>query len=356
MSGNSFGTIFKVTTFGESHGVAMGAIIDGCPPNIEISEKDIQKELDKRKPGQSAYVTQRNESDAVEILSGVFEGKTTGTPIGLVVKNQDQRSKDYENIKDKFRPGHADFTYFKKYGIRDYRGGGRASARETVMRVAAGAIAKKTLRMFGIEVFGGVVQIGQICADSINLDDVYSNSFFFTDKSKISELEQFFKNLMEAQDSIGAKILIKVKGVGPGLGAPVFSKIDAELAKAVMSVNAVKAFEIGVGADVVTMRGSENNDEISKEGFKTNNSGGILGGISNGEDIDVFASIKPTSSISKNSKTVDIKNEEVDIAIKGRHDPCVGLRATPILESMVAITVLDQHLVDRAQCGDVKRD
>ena len=356
MSGNSFGTIFKVTTFGESHGVAMGAIIDGCPPNIEISEKDIQKELDKRKPGQSAYVTQRNESDTVEILSGVFEGKTTGTPIGLVVKNQDQRSKDYENIKDKFRPGHADFTYFKKYGIRDYRGGGRASARETVMRVAAGAIAKKTLGMIGIEVFGGVVQVGQICAESINLDDVYDNSFFFTDKGKISELEQFFKNLMEAQDSIGAKILVKVKGVGPGLGAPVFSKLDAELAKAVMSVNAVKAFEIGVGADVVTMRGSENNDEISVEGFKTNNSGGILGGISNGEDIDIFASIKPTSSISKNSKTVDIKNEEVDIAIKGRHDPCVGLRATPILESMVAITILDQHLIDRAQCGDVKRD
>ena len=356
MSGNSFGTIFKVTTFGESHGVAMGAIIDGCPPNIEISEKDIQKELDKRKPGQSAYVTQRKESDAIEILSGVFEGKTTGTPIGLIVKNQDQRSKDYENIKDKFRPGHADFTYFKKYGIRDYRGGGRASARETVMRVAAGAIAKKTLGMFGIDVLGGVVQIGQICADSINLDDVYNNSFFFTDKGKISELEQFFKNLMEAQDSIGAKILIKVKGVGPGLGAPVFSKLDAELAKAVMSVNAVKAFEIGVGADVVTMRGSENNDEISVKGFKTNNSGGILGGISNGEDIDIFASIKPTSSISKNSRTVDIKNEEVDIAIKGRHDPCVGLRATPILESMVAITVLDQHLIDRAQCGDVKRD
>ena len=356
MSGNSFGTIFKVTTFGESHGVAMGAIIDGCPPNIEISEKDIQKELDKRKPGQSAYVTQRNESDTVEILSGVFEGKTTGTPIGLVVKNQDQRSKDYENIKDKFRPGHADFTYLKKYGIRDYRGGGRASARETVMRVAAGAIAKKTLGMIGIEVFGGVVQVGQICAESINLDDVYDNSFFFTDKGKISELEQFFKNLMEAQDSIGAKILVKVKGVGPGLGAPVFSKLDAELAKAVMSVNAVKAFEIGVGADVVTMRGSENNDEISIEGFKTNNSGGILGGISNGEDIDIFASIKPTSSISKNSKTVDIKNEEVDIAIKGRHDPCVGLRATPILESMVAITILDQHLIDRAQCGDVKRD
>ena len=356
MSGNSFGTIFKVTTFGESHGVAMGAIIDGCPPNIEISEKDIQKELDKRKPGQSAYVTQRKESDAIEILSGVFEGKTTGTPIGLIVKNQDQRSKDYENIKDKFRPGHADFTYFKKYGIRDYRGGGRASARETVMRVAAGAIAKKTLGMFGIDVLGGVVQIGQICADSINLDDVYNNSFFFTDKAKISELEQFFKNLMEAQDSIGAKILIKVKGVGPGLGAPVFSKLDAELAKAVMSVNAVKAFEIGVGANVVTMRGSENNDEMGVEGFKTNNSGGILGGISNGEDIDIFASIKPTSSISKNSRTVDIKNEEVDIAIKGRHDPCVGLRATPILESMVAITILDQHLIDRAQCGDVKRD
>jgi len=355
MSGNTFGTIFKLTTFGESHGIALGAIIDGCPPNIPLTADDIQDELDRRKPGQSRYVTQRKEDDVVEILSGVFEGKTTGTPIGLIIKNKDQKSKDYENIKDKFRPGHADYTYQQKYGIRDYRGGGRASARETAMRVAGGAIAKKILTALGISISAGVVQIGKIRANNVSISEASKNDFNFVDLEKINELETFFQALNKEQDSVGAKILVRVAGLTPGIGSPVFSKLDAELAKAMMSVNAVKAIEIGAGTSVVEMKGSANRDLMVKAGFLSNNSGGIIGGISNGEDIDLYVSLKPTSSISQKTTTVDKDNEEVDLQVKGRHDPCVGLRAVPILEAMAALTILDQYLLDKGQCFNIER-
>ena len=354
MSGNTFGTIFKVTTFGESHGKALGAIIDGCPPNIELNEAIIQHELDKRKPGQSKFVTQRKENDVVEILSGTFEGKTTGTPIGLVIRNEDQKTKDYENIKDKFRPGHADITYQDKYGIRDYRGGGRASARETAMRVAGGAIAKQVMKGLGIKVRGGVVQVGEIEASKIDFST--TNPFNFLDTDKVNLLEDFFAELNKAQDSIGAKILINITGMPAGIGSPVFAKLDGELARALMSVNAVKAVEIGSGCKVVTMRGSENRDKINKSGFESNNSGGMLGGISNGDEINIYASLKPTSSISQKTKTIDINKDEVDLQVKGRHDPCVGLRATPILEAMASICILDQILIDRGQCFNVQRN
>jgi len=355
MSGNTFGTIFKLTTFGESHGIALGAIIDGCPPNIPLTTEDIQDELDRRKPGQSRYVTQRKEDDVVEILSGVFEGKTTGTPIGLIIKNKDQKSKDYENIKDKFRPGHADYTYQQKYGIRDYRGGGRASARETAMRVAGGAIAKKILTSLGISISAGVVQIGKIRANNVSISEASKNDFNFVDLEKINELETFFQALNKDQDSVGAKILVRVAGLTPGVGSPVFSKLDAELAKAMMSVNAVKAVEIGAGTSVVEMKGSANRDLMVKAGFLSNNSGGIIGGISNGEDIDLYVSLKPTSSISQKTTTVNKDNEEVDLQVKGRHDPCVGLRAVPILEAMAALTILDQYLLDKGQCFNIER-
>jgi len=355
MSGNTFGTIFKLTTFGESHGIALGAIIDGCPPNIPLTTEDIQDELDRRKPGQSRYVTQRKEDDVVEILSGVFEGKTTGTPIGLIIKNKDQKSKDYENIKDKFRPGHADYTYQQKYGIRDYRGGGRASARETAMRVAGGAIAKKILTALGISISAGVVQIGKIRANNVSISEASKNDFNFVDLEKINELETFFQALNKDQDSVGAKILVRVAGLTPGVGSPVFSKLDAELAKAMMSVNAVKAVEIGAGTSVVEMKGSANRDLMVKAGFLSNNSGGIIGGISNGEDIDLYVSLKPTSSISQKTTTVNKDNEEVDLQVKGRHDPCVGLRAVPILEAMAALTILDQYLLDKGQCFNIER-
>ena len=354
MSGNTFGTIFKLTTFGESHGVALGGVVDGCPPNIELDETVIQQDLDKRKPGQSKFVTQRKEGDKVEILSGTFQGITTGTPIGLIIRNEDQKSKDYENLKDKFRPGHADITYQGKYGTRDYRGGGRASARETAMRVAGGAIAKKVLSGLGIRVEGGVVQVGEIKAEDINFKT--KNEFNFLDDGKVEELKKYFAQLNKEQDSIGAKILINISGMPTGIGSPVFSKLDAELAKAIMSVNAVKAVEIGTGCDVVTMKGSENRDKINKSGFASNNSGGILGGISNGDEINVFASLKPTSSISQKTKTLDINNNEVELQVKGRHDPCVGLRATPILEAMAMMCILDQILIDRGQCFNVQRD
>lgn len=354
MSGNTFGTIFKLTTFGESHGIALGAVVDGCPPNIELDETVIQQDLNKRKPGQSKFVTQRKEGDKVEILSGTFQGITTGTPIGLIIRNEDQKSKDYENLKDKFRPGHADITYQEKYGTRDYRGGGRASARETAMRVAGGAIAKKVLSGLGIKVEGGVVQVGEIKAEDINFKT--KNEFNFLDDGRVEELKKYFAQLNKEQDSIGAKILINISGMPTGIGSPVFSKLDAELAKAMMSVNAVKAVEIGTGCDVVTMKGSENRDKINKSGFASNNSGGILGGISNGDDINVFASLKPTSSISQKTKTLDINNNEVELQVKGRHDPCVGLRATPILEAMAMMCILDQILIYRGQCFNVQRD
>ena len=356
MSGNTFGTIFKLTTFGESHGEAIGAIIDGCPPNIPLTPSDIQNELDRRKPGQSKFVTQRKEQDIVQIISGVFEDKTTGTPIGLIIQNQDQKSKDYENIKDKFRPGHADYTYQQKYGIRDYRGGGRASARETAMRVAGGAVAKKILSMLDVDISAGVVQIGHIAAEKVSTLDAANNEFNFVDSKKIPDLEAFFNQLLKEQDSVGAKILVRISGLMPGIGSPVFSKLDAELAKAMMSVNAVKAVEVGSGTGVVNMKGSQNRDLMAADGFLSNNSGGILGGISNGEDIDIFVSLKPTSSISQKTTTVDKNNEEVNLQVKGRHDPCVGLRAAPILEAMAAMCLLDQVLLDKGQCFNVDRN
>lgn len=356
MSGNTFGTIFKLTTFGESHGEAIGAVIDGCPPNIPLTPNDIQNELDRRKPGQSKFVTQRKEQDVVQIISGVFEGKTTGTPIGLIIQNQDQKSKDYENIKDKFRPGHADYTYQQKYGIRDYRGGGRASARETAMRVAGGAVAKKILSMLDVDISAGVVQIGHIAAEKVSTLEAVNNEFNFVDSKQIPDLEAFFNQLLKEQDSVGAKILVRISGLMPGIGSPVFSKLDAELAKAMMSVNAVKAVEVGSGTDVVNMKGSQNRDLMAADGFLSNNSGGILGGISNGEDIDIFVSLKPTSSISQKTTTVDKNNEEVNLQVKGRHDPCVGLRAAPILEAMAAMCLLDQVLLDKGQCFNVDRN
>ena len=353
MSGNTFGKIFSVTTFGESHGEAMGCIIDGCPPGIEISKHDIQLELDRRKPGQSNVTTQRKEDDMVEILSGVFEGKSLGTPISLIIKNEDQISKDYSNIKDTFRPNHADLTYQGKYGLRDYRGGGRSSARETSMRVAAGAVAKKVLISSGIVTQGFVSQIGKITADSIDLDYVSKNKFFFPDKTKIDSLESFFEELIKDGDSIGAKLGVKVQNCPVGLGEPVFDKLNADLAKAIMSINAVKSVSIGNSEDIPISKGSELRDEITKTGFNSNNSGGILGGISNGDDIDISFLIKPTSSISKATSSIDKDGNEVELKIKGRHDPCVGIRAVPIAEAMVNLVLIDHFLRNRAQCGDV---
>ena len=353
MSGNTFGKIFSVTTFGESHGEAMGCIIDGCPPNFEIKNEDIQMELDRRKPGQSDVTTQRKEDDKVEIMSGVFEGKTLGTPIALLIRNEDQISKDYSNIKDTFRPNHADLTYQAKYGIRDYRGGGRSSARETAMRVAAGAVAKKYLNTRGIITKGFVSQIGSISADTVDLEFVNENKFFFPDRSKISSLEEFFEELIKEGDSIGAKLNIKVLNCPVGLGEPVFDKLNADLAKAIMSINAVKSVSIGNSDMIPFSKGSELRDEITKTGFNSNNSGGILGGISNGDDIDISFLIKPTSSISKATTSIDKDGNEVELEIKGRHDPCVGIRAVPIAEAMVNLVLIDHLLRNKAQCGDV---
>ena len=350
MSGNSFGNSFVVTTFGESHGVALGCVVDGCPPGLEISEEDIQKELDKRKPGSSKYTTQRKEDDKVEILSGIFNGVTTGTPITLIIFNKDQKSKDYSEIKNKFRPGHADFTYQKKYGIRDYRGAGRSSARETVARVAAGAIAKKYLNKVNkTKIFGYVSQLGDITPDKIKLTDIEKNSFFFPDANKISELEKYLMSIRKSGDSIGAKVTIIGKNIPIGIGEPVFDKLDAMLAQGMMSINAVKGVEIGAGFDVVTQKGSEARDEIVPKGFLSNFSGGTLGGISTGQDLKVNIALKPTSSILVPGKTIDIKNKPTTIRTKGRHDPCVGIRAVPIAEAMMALTLCDLYLRHKAQ-------
>ena len=350
MSGNTFGKIFKVTTFGESHGKALGCVIDGCPPNIKIDESDIQKDLNRRKPGQSKYTTQRKEDDKVEILSGIFNGVTTGTPITLIIFNKDQKSKDYSEIKNKFRPGHADFTYQKKYGIRDYRGAGRSSARETVARVAAGAIAKKYLNKVNkTKIFGYVSQLGDITPDKIKLTDIEKNSFFFPDANKISELEKYLMSIRKSGDSIGAKVTIIGKNIPIGIGEPVFDKLDAMLAQGMMSINAVKGVEIGAGFDVVTQKGSEARDEIVPKGFLSNFSGGTLGGISTGQDLKVNIALKPTSSILVPGKTVDIKNKPTTIRTKGRHDPCVGIRAVPIAEAMMALTLCDLYLRHKAQ-------
>jgi chorismate synthase len=354
MSGNSFGKIFTVTTFGESHGVAMGCTIDGCPPGMSLCEHDIQIHLDKRRPGQSKHTTQRNEPDQVQILSGIFEGKTTGTPIGLLINNKDQRSKDYGDIKDKFRPGHADYSYQQKYGIRDYRGGGRSSARETAMRVAAGAIARKYLyEKLGLEIKGYLSQIGDLSLDCIDMKYIDENPYFCADKSKIKDLESFMDNLMLEGDSIGAKISILATNVPPGLGEPVFDKLEADLAHGLMSINAVKGVEVGSGFASILQKGSEHRDSITPDGFSKNDAGGTLGGISSGQDILTSIALKPTSSISVPGKTIDKTGQESEIITTGRHDPCVGLRATPIAEAMVALVLMDHYLRNRAQNMDV---
>jgi chorismate synthase len=350
MSGNTFGKSFSVTTFGESHGVALGCIIDGCPPGLEISEAYIQAYLDQRKPGTSKYTTQRKEDDKIEILSGIFEGKTTGTPIGLLIRNKDQKSKDYDNLKDIFRPSHADYAYTQKYGVRDHRGGGRASARETTMRVAAGSIARKYLNdNCGIEIHGYLKQIGELSITSIDFSEVNKNPFFCPDKSLVPEIEKYIDLLRSEGDSVGAKIQINAKNMPLGLGEPVFDKLDADLAKALMSINAVKGVEIGEGMAVAGSKGSDSRDEITPDGFKSNNSGGISGGISTGQDLLLSIALKPTSSINKEGDTVDKEGKAVKVQVKGRHDPCVGIRATPIAEAMVALTLMDHYLRNRAQ-------
>ncbi len=357
MSGNSFGKSFVVTTFGESHGVALGCVVDGCPPGMELSEADIQLDLDRRRPGRNKHTTQRNEPDQVKILSGVFEGKTTGTPIGLLIENKDQRSKDYGDIKDKFRPGHADYTYHQKYGIRDYRGGGRSSARETAMRVAAGAIARKYLHeRAGIEITGYLSQLGDMQLEAKDLSITNDNAFFCADPERLDELDTFMTQLREEGDSIGAKISVLVRNMPVGLGEPVFDKLEADLAHGLMSINAVKGVEVGAGFAAVSQRGSQHRDELSPDGFNKNDAGGTLGGISSGQDLLTSIALKPTSSITKAGKTVDKAGKETEIVTKGRHDPCVGLRATPIAEAMVALVLMDHYLRHRAQNADVSSE
>ena len=354
MSGNSFGKLFTVTGFGESHGAALGCIVDGCPPGLELSEADLQGELDRRKPGKTRHTTQRREADEVQILSGVFEGKTTGSPIGLIIHNTDQRSKDYSKIKDRFRPGHADYTYQQKYGIRDYRGGGRSSARETAMRVAAGAIAKKYLQQrHGIEIHGYLAQLGPIKLELKDWSAVDQNPFFSPDPSRVLELETYMDALRKEGNSVGARINIVATGVPPGLGEPIFDRLEADIAHALMSINAVKGVEIGAGFDCVEQKGTEHRDEITPAGFLSNHAGGTLGGISSGQDILASIALKPTSSIRIPGQTVDVEGRPVEVVTTGRHDPCVGIRATPIAEAMLAIVLMDQLLRHRAQNMDV---
>ncbi|KAB0664353.1 chorismate synthase [Aeromonas veronii] len=350
MAGNSFGQLFRVTTFGESHGLALGAVVDGCPPGLEISEADLQGDLDRRKPGTSRYTTPRREPDEVKILSGVFEGKTTGTSIGLLIENTDQRSKDYSDIKDLFRPGHADYTYHQKYGQRDYRGGGRSSARETAMRVAAGAIAKKYLKqVHGIKITGFLSQLGPIKAEAFDAAQIEQNPFFFPDTGKLEELDQYMRDLKKEGNSIGAKVQVIARNVPVGLGEPVFDRLDADIAHAMMGINAVKGVEIGDGFAVVEQKGSEHRDEMTPAGFASNHAGGILGGISSGQDIVVSMALKPTSSITVPGKTINTEGEAIEMITKGRHDPCVGIRAVPIAEAMLALVLMDHLLRHRAQ-------
>ena len=352
MSGNTLGKLFTVTSFGESHGPALGCVVDGCPPGLELCESDMQRDLDRRKPGQSRFTTQRREDDAINILSGVFEGKTTGTPIGLLIHNKDQRSKDYSKIKEQFRPAHADYTYWKKYGVRDYRGGGRSSARETAMRVAAGAIAKKYLKeRYSIEVRGYLSQLGPIKIKSIDFEQVDQNPFFSPDESKVGEMEAFMTALNKEGNSIGAKIVVQASNVPAGLGEPVFDRLDADIAKALMSINAVKGVEIGAGFDAVAQKGTEHRDEITVDGFLSNNAGGILGGISSGQDIMASIALKPTSSIRIPGKSINTMGEPEEVVTTGRHDPCVGIRATPIAEAMLALVLMDHLLRVRGQIG-----
>tara|TARA_R110002110_G_scaffold415821_2_gene656798 strand:- start:11874 stop:13010 length:1137 start_codon:yes stop_codon:yes gene_type:complete len=355
MSGNSIGKLFTVTSFGESHGPALGCIVDGCPPGLELSEADLQYDLDRRRPGTSRYTTQRKEADQVRILSGVFEGLTTGTPIGLLIENTDQKSKDYSKIKDLFRPAHADYTYAQKYGVRDYRGGGRASARETAMRVAAGAIAKKYLsEKHGVLIRGYLSQLGPIKAETLDWDEVHNNPFFCPDATKVAEMEAYMTQLAKEGNSIGARISVVASAVPVGLGEPVFDRLDAELAHGLMSINAVKGVEIGAGFASVTQKGTEHRDLMRPEGFVSNNAGGIVGGISTGQDIVAHIALKPTSSIRIPGETINSKGEAAEIVTTGRHDPCVGIRATPIAEAMMAITLMDHLLRHRAQNLDVE--
>ncbi|MCA6220246.1 chorismate synthase [Photorhabdus antumapuensis] len=355
MAGNSIGQFFRVTTFGESHGLALGCIVDGVPPGIAITEADLQVDLDRRRPGTSRYTTQRREPDQVRILSGVFEGVTTGTSIGLLIENTDQRSQDYSAIKDVFRPGHADYTYEQKYGIRDYRGGGRSSARETAMRVAAGAIAKKyLLDKYDIRVRACLTQMGNIHCQLKDWEQVEQNPFFSPDETKLEQLDALMRELKKAGDSIGAKVTVVAENVPAGLGEPVFDRLDADIAHALMSINAVKGVEIGDGFGVINLRGSENRDEMTSRGFTSNHAGGILGGISSSQPIVAHIALKPTSSIMVPGKTINRQGEEVEMVTRGRHDPCVGIRAVPIAEAMVAIVLMDHLLRQRAQCVDIE--
>lgn len=355
MSGNTFGRLFTVSTFGESHGPALGGIVDGCPPGLELTEADLQGDIDRRRTGTSHFVSQRRENDQVRILSGVFEGRTTGTPIGLLIENSDARSRDYEKIKDRFRPGHADYTYQQKYGLRDYRGGGRSSARETVMRVAAGAIARKYLAArLGVRIYGYLSQIGSLVLEPRDPAFAYRNPFFCPDPARIGELEALLWELRSAGDSVGARVTVVASAVPPGLGEPVFERLDADIAAALMSINAVKAVEIGAGVRAAAQRGSEHRDELTPEGFLSNNAGGILGGISSGQDVVAHLTLKPTSSIQVPGRTIDLEGRPVEVITTGRHDPCVGLRATPIAEAMLAIVLMDHYLRHRAQNADVR--
>ncbi len=354
MSGNIFGTLFSVTSFGESHGPAIGCVVDGCPPGMEISAEYIQHELDRRKPGTSRHVTQRRESDSVEILSGVYEGKTTGAPIALLIRNEDQRSKDYSNISESFRPGHADYTYWQKYGIRDPRGGGRSSARETAVRVAAGAIAKKWLHeRYGVLIRGYMVQLGEIIVPFKSWDGVNENPFFVADASYVPQLEAYMDALRKSGDSIGAKLTVVAENVPVGWGEPVYDRLDAEIAYAMMGINAAKGVEIGAGFGCVTQRGSEHGDELTPQGFLSNHSGGVLGGISTGQDIVAHVAIKPTSSIRIPRRSINKQGEPTMVETHGRHDPCVGIRATPIAEAMLALVLIEHALRHRAQNADV---
>jgi chorismate synthase len=343
-----------VTSFGESHGPALGCIVDGCPPGLALSEADLQADVERRRPGTSQFTTQRRESDTVRILSGVFEGRTTGTPIGLLVHNEDQRSRDYEKIKDRFRPGHADYAYQQKYGFRDYRGGGRSSARETVMRVAAGAIARKYLsERLKVAIHGYLAQMGPLVLEPVDPASARDNPFFCPDPSRVAELEAYIWKIREEGDSIGARVTVVASGVPPGLGEPVFGRLDADLAGAMMSINAVKGVEIGDGFAAVAQRGSQHRDELTPQGFKSNHAGGVLGGISSGQDIVVSLALKPTSSITVPGDTIDVHGKAAEISTTGRHDPCVGIRATPIAEAMLAMVLMDHYLRHRAQCADV---
>lgn len=357
MSGNTFGTLFTLTSFGESHGPAIGGVVDGCPPGLELSAEDLQIDLDRRKPGTSRHVTQRNEADQVEILSGVFEGKTTGAPIGLLIRNTDQRSQDYSKIMDTFRPGHADYTYTQKYGIRDYRGGGRSSARETAVRVAAGAIAKKWLKQrFGVQIRAYLSQLGEIEIPFASWSDLQhsDNTIFTPNMAMMPELEAYLDKIRGERDSVGAQITVIAEGVPVGWGEPIFDRLDAEIAYAMMGINAVKGVEIGAGFDAIAQRGSVHSDELTPNGFATNHAGGVLGGISSGQDIFVNVAFKPTSSIPQERNSIDKNGEAVMMQTTGRHDPCVGIRATPIVEAMLALVLIDHALRHRAQCGDVK--